>query len=77
MSYGPLEEPNVIYLNYPTAQCCICGEWDVSRWGVPRDDTGLIVANDYDGDWASSPACRKCWEEHERGMHVGMEPRFG
>jgi hypothetical protein len=76
MSYGPLNEPLVIYLQYPTARCCICGEWDVSQWGVPVDDIGLIVANDYEGEWGGVPACKKCWQEHELGMHVGTYPRY-
>lgn len=66
----------VIDLYPPGAYCCICGEWDLSRWGVPVDDTGLIVANDYEGEWGAKPACERCWREHEAGMHVGTDPRF-
>lgn len=59
------------------ACCCICGEWDLSRWGVPIDmETGLIVANDFEGDWAAKPACEECWRKHESGAFVGTEPHY-
>ena len=62
------------------ATCCICGEMDLSRWGVPiamdGPMVGLIVSNDYDGDWAAKPACRKCWAEHEDGDFVGHDPAY-
>jgi hypothetical protein len=67
----------VIDLYPPMAQCCICGEWDLSKWGVPVDaEAGAIVANDYEGDWGGKPACEKCWREHEAGAFVGTYPRF-
>jgi hypothetical protein len=66
----------VIHLHRPQAQCCICGEWDLSHWGVPVDDTGLIVANDYAGEWSGKPVCRDCWAKHEGGEFVGDDPRF-
>ena len=76
MSFGPFE-PNVIYLQYPTIQCCICGQCDVSRWGIPVDSNdGMIVANDFEGEWGGKPACRECWAKHEAGEFVGTYPRF-
>jgi hypothetical protein len=67
----------VIDLNVRHARCCICGEWDLSKWGVPIDmETALIVANDFEGDWAGKPACQKCWAKHEVGEFVGQYPRF-
>lgn len=67
----------VINLYPPTAQCCICGEWDVSKWGVPVDsETGVIVANDFAGEWGAKPACEGCWKKHESGEFVGTQPRF-
>ena len=77
MSYGPLTEPLVIYLQYPVVQCCVCGEDAPSCWGIPVDsDNGLIVANDFDGEWGGMPACKSCWQRHENGEFVGTWPRF-
>lgn len=77
MSYGPIAEPLVIYLQYPTAQCCVCGEWDVSQWGVPVDSvSGEIVANEFEGEWGGVPVCRECYAKHESGDFVGTYPRF-
>lgn len=74
--YGDFS-PEIIYLQYPMATCCICGEIDVSRFGVPiATDTALIAANDYDGDWAAKPACRVCWKKHDDGQFVGHDPVF-
>jgi len=74
--YGDFS-PEIIYLQYPTATCCICGKDDASRWGVPiATDTALIAANDYDGDWAAKPACRVCWQKHDDGQLVGHDPAF-
>lgn len=68
---------NVIDLQCPMATCCICGEVDVSFWGVPIDtETALICANDYDGDWAAKPACKQCWEKHDAGQFVGHDPAY-
>ncbi len=67
----------VIDLNPKYARCCICGEWDFSKWGVPISmATVLIVANDFEGDWGGKPACRDCWAKHEVGEFVGDEPKF-
>lgn len=78
--YGDPEHGLTIYLQYPMATCCICGEDDLSRWGVPigmdGPMVGLIVANDYEGDWAAKPACRACWQKHGDGELVGHDPAF-
>jgi hypothetical protein len=74
--YGELS-PEVIHLQYPMATCCICGNDDLLRWGVPIDtETALIVANDFEGDWAAKPACRECWSKHDAGQFVGHDPAF-
>ena len=67
----------VIDLWLPTAQCCICGEWDISKWGVPiSSETGLIIGNDSEEEWAANSACKKCWALHEEGQFVGLDPKF-
>jgi hypothetical protein len=67
----------IINLHEMTAQCCICGEWDLSKWGVPiSSDTGLIVGNDFDGEWGGNAACRECWAKHEAGEFVGLDPKY-
>ena len=74
--YGELS-PEIIYMQYPTATCCICGEETLSRWGVPIDmGAALICANDFGGDWAAKPACRECWQKHEDGQFVDHEPMY-
>ena len=76
MSYAP-PEPMVIYLNYPTATCCVCGEDCLSLWGLPvSSETGEIVANDFEGEWGGVPACQSCWSRHEHGEFVGSYPRY-
>lgn len=77
MSYGPVAEPNVIYLQYPTAVCCICGITTVSQWGIPvSSETAEIVANEFSGEWGAVPACRECHDRHAVGEYVGSYPRF-
>lgn len=57
--------------------CCICGEMDLCRWGIPvSSETGLIIANDSEEDWGSKPACESCWKRHESGEFVGQDTRF-
>lgn len=69
--------PLIINLQEPMARCCVCGRWDLSKWGVPISmETCLIVANDFDGDWAGKPACERCWKAHSNGALVGHEPRY-
>lgn len=67
----------VVDLFPPMARCCICGKWDLSRWGVPVSmETASIVANDFDGDWGGKPACEDCWKKHDVGGLVGVCPKF-
>lgn len=70
----------VINLQIPMATCCICGEADISSWGVPiagdGEMVGLIVPNDYEGEWAAAPACRDCWLKHENGEFNGHDPAY-
>lgn len=49
-------------------ECCICGEADLNRWGLPFClDTGELVSNDFEGDWGGKPACRVCFAKHANG----------
>lgn len=67
----------IINMQCPGAYCCICGKWDISKWGVPISlETGLIIANDSTEDWAGKPACESCWKKHETGAFVGTDPRY-
>lgn len=76
MSYGP-PESLVIYMQYPTAQCCLCGVETESRWGIPIDlETAQIAANDFVGEWAGKPACELCFRRHAAGLHVGEYPKY-
>lgn len=72
----PKSKVIVIDLSRPTVTCCVCGNVDLNNWGLPVDmETALICANDFDGDWGCKPACRECWEKHDRGELVGIEPK--
>jgi hypothetical protein len=73
---GPGNVLHVIDLQQLWAVCCICGVDTPSRWGVPIGEDGLIVANDYEGEWAAKPACEKCWGQHEHGEYVGHDPAY-
>lgn len=46
--------------------CCICGTMTFVRWGVPVHN-GDIVSNDFQGEWAASPVCSRCYGRHARG----------
>ena len=59
----------IINLDEPWTECTICGADTPSKWGVPVW-SGMIVANDWPGDWGGVPACKSCYEQHTRGMHV-------
>lgn len=57
--------------------CCVCGCAADPRQGVPISmDTGLIVANDYDGDWAGKPCCEACYDRHQAGELTGHDPYY-
>ena len=67
----------VIDMQVPTARCCMCGKWDVSKWGIPFDmATGLAASNESQCDWAAKPACESCWKRHETGAFVGEDSRY-
>lgn len=67
----------IINLHEPQAICSVCGEIDLSKWGIPIDcETGLICSNDFEGDWAAKPACRDCWKKHDEGGLVGIDPPY-
>lgn len=70
-----MDSQTIIDMQQPTATCCVCGVEDLSKWGLPISmATGLIVGNDFEGDWAAKPACRNCWAKHECGELVEVDP---
>lgn len=76
----PAPEVNYIRLWDPALEeitCCLCGQPDEHRWGIPVDsETALVVANDFQGDWGCKPACRHCYAKHEKGAFVGTYPKY-
>lgn len=70
-TFDGVRVPDILVVNLwpPWTNCTICGVETPSKWGVPVWN-GDIVANDWPGEWGGVAACEKCWEEHERGMHV-------
>lgn len=63
----------VIEMQLHWTDCSVCGAPTPARWGVPRDDTGLIVGNDYAGPWGGTPACQGCYRLHQTGALTGLE----
>lgn len=65
----PEGDVEVINLSARWTDCTVCGEETPAAWGLPVWN-GLIVANDWPGEWGGVPACEACWEQHERGELV-------
>lgn len=47
--------------------CHACGAECPSEQGLPVDECGDYVANDYTGEWGGVPACRRCYDVHAAG----------
>lgn len=71
-----MRDITIIDMHQPQVNCCICNKISKNNWGVPIDDAGVIVSNDYKGEWSSKPACKSCWEKHENGEFVGKCPEY-
>lgn len=56
----------VIDLNEPQANCHVCGEPTLSRWGIPIYED-RILRNEDEGPWGGVPACERCWAVHQLG----------
>lgn len=54
----------VIDLNPRDQICARCGAVCPVGHGLPVDESGMVVPNWYQGDWAGVPACKKCHDEH-------------
>lgn len=61
-----LRQPVIIRLHEPQIECIVCGETDVSRWGLAVYE-GQIVPNDYQGEWGGAPCCEKCFMSRQIG----------
>lgn len=63
--------PNVeiINLSQHWCDCHICGAPTIVAWGVPVWN-GMIVANDWPGEWGGVSVCHSCFTRHERGEFV-------
>lgn len=55
------------------ATCSQCDAITNDRCGLPVDDTGEVVANDYPGDWGGVAACRRCFDIHAAGGPAALE----
>lgn len=55
-----------IRLFEPYADCSLCGEETICRWGVPMYE-GNLLSNDFKGEWFGQPACQACHDAHARG----------
>lgn len=56
----------IIRLDEPCIECVICGQGDVSRWGLAVYE-GRIVPDDYQGEWGGAPCCEKCYQAWKDG----------
>jgi hypothetical protein len=53
--------------------CHACGADCAVEQGLPVDETGAYVANDYEGEWAGVPACRRCFDVHAAGGPAALD----
>lgn len=53
--------------------CAACGDETPVECGLPVDDAGDFVANDYTGEWAGVPACRRCYDFHAAHGPAALE----
>jgi len=47
-------------------KCCVCGKEmdEVSGYSLPMYE-GVVVPDDYEGDWAGFECCYECYQKHE------------
>lgn len=50
----------------PQIHCIVCGESDVSRWGLAVYE-GEIVPDDHAGEWGGAPCCQRCYRAWQNG----------
>jgi hypothetical protein len=66
-----LRTPNgsapIINLAPRETECCICGKLIIDGHLAIAMYEGCVVPHDWKGDWAGFPACRECFDKHERG----------
>lgn len=56
---------DVIVLDEKWTECHRCGAETLHCWGLPVDEFGDYVPNDYQGEWGGVTGCERCWREHE------------
>lgn len=55
----------IIDLNeFGVSECHICGKTSVNK-GIPIYE-GLVLPNEWEGEWGGVPACDKCHKEQNR-----------
>jgi hypothetical protein len=57
----------------PLTDCAACGVECISEQGLPVDDNGDFVDNDFAGEWGGVPACRRCFDVHAAGGVAALE----
>lgn len=57
-------------------ECRACGAECPVRYGLPVDDTGDFVENNFDGEWAGVPACKACYDAHAEAGVAGLKIRL-
>ncbi len=55
----------VIDLNEYWTVCHRCNADTPHNWGLPVDENGEYVRNDYEGEWGGVPACEDCYTWHQ------------
>lgn len=64
-----------ISMQWLTIECYVCEcIWHQAQggsYGIPIWN-GMIVANDWPGEWGGVPVCKPCYERHERGELTEM-----
>lgn len=65
---GGEPDDDITYINMQPRdrQCVVCGNPATPGYGVPMFEDRL-VPNNWKGAWGGFPACRDCYEDHQRG----------
>lgn len=57
-----------VNFNERWVECWACGAGTPYRWGLPHDDCGDLVPNEYQGETGNYPCCERCYEAHAQGL---------
>jgi hypothetical protein len=56
----------IINLWEPWIDCHRCGKPAPCKWGLPVGEDGSYVPTWFQGEWGGVPACKECYEWHQK-----------